>query len=106
MKAFKDYRLSEMSNARENSNYASFWRHTRVMYCNTKTEDKTIKLDLVLQAPKIDQTESILKTAFEDIEEKIEKKSNYNLDSTISVVGNYVYEFNSDNSKERLPSGS
>ena len=104
--AFKDYRLSEMSNARENSNYASFWRHTRVMYCNTKTEDETIKLDLVLQAPKTDQTESILKTAFEDIEEKIEKKSNYTLDSTISVVGNYVYEFNSDNSKERLPSGS
>ena len=104
--AFKDYRLSEMSNARENSNYASFWRHTRVMYCNTKTEDETIKLDLVLQAPKTDQTESILKTAFEDIEEKIEKKSNYTLDSTISVVGNYVYEFNSDNSKKRLPSGS
>ena len=104
--AFKDYRLSEMSNARENSNYASFWRHTRVMYCNTKTEDETIKLDLVLQAPKTDQTESILKTAFEDIEEKIKKKSNYTLDSTISVVGNYVYEFNSDNSKERLPSGS
>ena len=104
--AFKDYRLSEMSNARENSNYASFWRHTRVMYCNTKTEDETIKLDLVLQAPKTDQTESILKTAFENLEEKIEKKSNYTLDSTISVVGNYVYEFNSDNSKERLPSGS
>ena len=103
---FKDYRLSEMSNTRENSNYASFWRHTRVMYCNTKTEDETIKLDLVLQAPKTDQTESILKTAFEDIEEKIEKKSNYTLDSTISVVGNYVYEFNSDNSKKRLPSGS
>ena len=91
--AFKDYRLTEMSNTQNGDDYASFWLHTRVMYCNTKTNNGTIKLNLVLQAPKTESTELILQTAFKNLEERVKTESDYILDSTISVVSNYIYVF-------------
>ena len=93
-----------MSNTEKGKDYATFWQHTRVMYCNTKTNNSTIKLNLVLQAPKTENTESILQTAFENLEKRVKTESDYILDSTISVVSNYIYVF--DTSPTNKPSRS
>ena len=104
--AFKDYRLGEMRNTESGKDYATFWQNTRVMYCNTKTNNETIKLNLVLRAPKTENTDLILQTAFQNLEKRIKKESNYTLDSTISVVSNYIYVFDSSPVNKPSRSGS
>lgn len=104
--AFKDYRLEEMTSRSDNTSQASFWKYTRVMYCNTKTNNDIIDVSLVLQAPKTDNTNSILKTAFTALEKKIEAESNYKLNSTIRVIGNDIYEFDSQKMQTLSPSQS
>ena len=76
------------------------------MYCNTKTNNDIIDVSLVLQAPKTDDTNSILKTAFTALEKKIEAESNYKLNSTIRVIGNDIYEFDSQKMQTLSPSQS
>ena len=95
-----------MRNAESGKDYATFWQNTRVMYCNTKTNNETIKLNLVLRAPKTENTDLILQTAFQNLEKRIKKESNYTLDSTISVVSNYIYVFDSSPVDKSSRSGS
>ena len=104
--SFQDYRLREMSDTKKGKDYATFWQNTRVMYCNTKTNDETIKLNLVLQAPKTENTEFILQTAFDNLEKRVKSESNYILDSTISVVGNYIYVYDSNPADQLKESSS
>ena len=94
--AFKDYRLGEITSSSGDTKYVNFWKHTRVIYCNTKTNNETIEVSLVLNAPETAETSSILKSAFDSLEKKVEAKSGYQLNSTLSVVGNHIYNFHTN----------
>ena len=71
-----------------------------MIYCNTKTNNETINVSLVLNAPETAETSSILKSAFDSLEKKVESKSGYQLNSTVSVVGNHISDFHTNTDDE------